>query len=262
MDDIFTSVLANADYFILLLFRMAGLVVPSPVFGRVNVPSSVKVGLAVSLTMMAFYYYPAGTAIEYQSLIGFLLVCAGELLLGIAMAFATNMFFALAFTGGQLIDMQIGFGIVNVYDQQNSTQVPMIGNVYNILLLIIFWGVDGHHRLIAMLFGTLKTLPVGHVLMSPAIGTAALEIFCKSFLLGVQVALPVVASGLIIEFCFGALMRTVPQLNMFVVGMPIKLMIGLLLLLITVPAFIAFSGTIFDQMYNAVDQMFGMFYAA
>lgn len=260
MSETVSAILANADYFILLLFRMGGLVVTSPIFGRVQVPNTVKVSFAVAVTMLAFHYYPPVADIAYSSLLGFFMVCLGELLIGLALAFVTNMFFTLVFTGGQLIDMQIGFGIVNVYDPQNNTQVPMTGNIMNILMLIVFWGVNGHFKLLDILFGTLTTLPVGNVHMSPEIGTVMLEVFSKTFTLGVMVGLPIIASGLIIEICFGALMRTVPQLNMFVVGMPIKLLIGLLLLALTLPVFVTFSSSIFDQMYQSLDLVFSAFY--
>ena len=261
MSDFFQSVLENADYFVLLLFRMAALVVSSPLFGRVHVPNTVKVGFAVSLGVFAFIFFPPVQPVVYGSLVGFVMAILGEVLIGVVLAFVTNMFFSLTFIGGQMIDMQIGFGIVNVYDQQNNTQVPMVGNLLNIILLLVFWGVDGHHRMIDILFLTLRRFPVGSVAMSADAGLAAAELFSKAFTLGVMVALPVIASGLIIEFGFGALMRTVPQLNMFVVGMPVKLLIGMLMLLVTIPVFTRFSSTIFSEMFDGVERMFSVFYS-
>jgi flagellar biosynthetic protein FliR len=155
--------------------------------------------------------------------------------------------------------MQIGFGIVNVYDIQNNTQVPMVGNIYNLLLLIVFFGVDGHQEIIRIVFRTLEYIPVGQAAFSPNVGLAAMEVFARSFTLGVTIALPMVASGLIIEICMGVLIRTVPQLNMFVVGMPTKLLIGLVLLMITFPAFVTLSGTIFSNMMDGVETMFDTF---
>lgn len=261
MSELFGNVLSNMDYFILVIFRMAGLVISSPIFGRVNVPARVKLGLALALGYMAFVYIPPVADITYNSLVSFALVVAGEILIGIIVAFATNVFFTLTYTAGQLIDMQIGFGIVNVYDPQNNTQVPMVGNIYNILLLIVFWGVDGHHKVLDIMFTSLHSLPVGNVGMSPSIGLAAAEIFAKAFTMGVMVALPIIASGLVIEICFGAIMRTVPQLNMFVVGVPIKLIVGMIMLVICIPAFVEFSNTLFEGMYQAVGTMFGALYS-
>ena len=254
------TILLSADYFILLMFRMGGLVLSSPIFGRVNVPMVAKVGLLLSLGYLMFNIFPQTVAIQYSTLIGFVLVCAGELLLGMALAYVTNVFFSLtAFTAGQLIDMQVGFGIVNVFDAQNNTQVPMMGNVLNIMFILTFFAVNGHLRLIEIVYLTIERMPVGTLIMSPAIGLTVVEIFLRSFLLGVMMALPIIASGLTIEMGFGMLMRAVPQIHMFIVGIPLKMLVGLTLFSITLPVFGRFSARVFDELYQAIEKMFANF---
>ena len=261
MDGIVVAVLANADYFVLLLFRMAALVISSPLFGRVGVPQLVKTAFTLALTVLFFITFPPVEEIVYSTLIGFTLIVVSEVMIGIALGFVTNMFFSLAFTAGQLIDMQIGFGIVNVYDQQNNTQIPMVGNLYNIILLLSFFGVNAHHKLFAMIRTTLTRLPVGNAVFSPNIGSVALELFAKAFLMGVMVALPVIASGLILEITLGVLIRSVPQMNMFVVGIPIKIAIGFVLLIVCIPMLVNYSNVIFDELFLGVERMFATFIA-
>lgn len=259
MSDFIISVLNNADYFVLLLFRVSGLVFPSPLFGRVNIPAQAKISLCLALTVLFFVCRPITANIAYSTLFGFAFLCLCELLLGMSLAFITNLFFTLTFTAGHMIDMQIGFGIVNVYDIQNNTQIPMIGNLLNVMLLIIFFAVNGHHKLISIIDVTLEALPLGHLTFNPNIGLVALEVFALAFSLGVMVALPVIASGLVLEICFGVLVRTVPQMNMFVVGIPLKLFVGFIILLLLLPAFVSFSETIFTEMFNGVERMFSTF---
>ena len=250
----------SADYFILLIFRMGGLVVASPIFGRVNVPVIAKIGLTLSLGYLMFNIFPQTVAIQYSNLIGYALLCAGELLLGMALAYITNVMFSMtAFTAGQLIDMQIGFGIVNVFDAQNNTQVPMMGNVLNITFILLFFGVDGHTRLIEILYLTIDRMPIGTLLYSPYIGITALEIFIRAFLLGVMIALPIIASGLTIEMGFGMLMRAVPQIHMFVIGIPLKMMVGIILFIVTLPVFATFSERIFSELFTGIEKMFANF---
>lgn len=255
-------IIANADYFVLLLFRVGGLVFTSPIFGRKQVPSISKIGLTATLAFLFFIYIPPAGAIKYDSLIGFALICISELLIGIALAFVTNVFFALNFVGGQLMDMQIGFGIVNVYDPQNNTQIPLVGNLMNLIMLIIFFIVNGHHRLIQIIQITVEKLPIGNLAFSPNIGLVALEIFSMSFLLGVMVALPLLASALVMEIAFGALIRTVPQMNMFVIGIPAKLFIGLLVMIFMIPLYVNFTDRIFNEMFLGIDKMFSTFMTA
>ena len=253
------ALLGNADYFILLLLRVSGLVIPSPIFGRVNIPARAKICLAVALSFLLFFVFPGRPVAEYSTLFGFFLVCAGELLLGVTLAFVTNVFFTLMFTAGQLIDMQIGFGIVNVFDIQNNTQIPMLGNVLNILLLIVFFAVDGHLQLIHTIVLTVERLPIGTLIFSPSTGLAAFEVFIRSFLIGVMVAMPVIACGLTIQILLGVAMRMVPQIHMFVVGIPLKMLIGLFVFMTTLPVYVYFSEVVFSEMFIGIEKMFAMF---
>jgi len=255
-----TTILLSADYFILILMRMSGIVLSSPIFGRVNVPIIAKIGLVASLTYLMFNVFPQTVAIQYSNLFGFFLLCAGELLLGMALAYITNIFFSLvAFTAGQLIDMQIGFGIVNVFDAQNNTQVPMMGNVLNIMLILLFYVVNGHLRLLEILYLTIERMPIGTLVFSATIGWTALEVFMRAFILGVMMALPIIASGLTIEMAFGMMMRAVPQIHMFIVGIPLKMLVGITLFIVTIPVFATFSSRIFGELFNGIEKMFANF---
>ena len=254
------SVLVSPDYFILLVCRVGGLVFTSPIFGRINLPTLAKIGLIAAVSYLLFTAFPQTVAIQYSTLAGFALIIMGELLLGMALAFVTNVFFSLtAFTAGQLIDMQIGFGIVNVFDIQNNTQIPMMGNVLNLMLLMMFFAVNGHLRLIEMIYLTLERMPIGLLAFTPSIGLTALELFARAFLLGVMMALPILASGLMLEICFGMLMRAVPQIHMFVVGIPLKMLVGIAVFAITLPVFVGFSSKIFEEMFIGLEKMFAMF---
>lgn len=262
MSEAINLIILNLDYFILLLFRVAGLVFTSPVFGRKPTPSLVKIGFSFALTYLFFTAIPPAEPISYDSLINFALLCVSELLIGLALTYVTNIFFSLNYVSGHIIDMQIGFGIVNVYDPQNNTQIPLMGNLLNLIMLIVFFIVGGHHRLIQIVFLTIEKLPIGNLVFSPNIGLVVLEAFSRSFLLGVMIALPVLASALITHVAFGVLIRTVPQINMFVVGVPVKLIIGLIIMILLVPLYVNFTDRIFDDMFLGIDKMFNTFAAA
>jgi len=260
MDSLANTVLASADYFVLLLFRVSGLIFSSPIFGRVNIPQITKIGFILAITFLLFIAFPQEADIYYSTLMGFTLLVIVELLLGISLAFATNVFFSLlAFTAGQMIDMQIGFGIVNVFDAQNNMQAPMMGNVLNIMLLLMFFAFNGHLMLIEVIYLTLERMPIGTLVFTHIIALTALEIFIRAFLLGVMMALPILAAGLMLEICFGMLMRAVPQIHMFVVGIPLKMLVGMMIFAASVPVFVNFSARVFDEMFRAIEQMFANF---
>jgi flagellar biosynthetic protein FliR len=175
------------------------------------------------------------------------------------MGFVTTLFFNLVYSAGQIIDMQIGFGIVSVYDIQINTQVPVTGNILNVILLIVFFCVDGHLKLISILYFTFTKIPVGHVLLTMNFVSVMLEAFSLTCVLAVMVAMPILAAGIILEISMGVLIRSVPQMNMFVIGVPVKIVVGLLVLFISIPVFVGFSSTIFTEMFQAIEKVFGLF---
>ena len=241
--------------FALILIRMSGLFLMSPIWGRANVPARLKIGLCILLTIILINLNPPGETLGV-GVAGFALMCAGELLVGLALGFVTTIFFSIVFTAGQIIDMQTGFGMVQVYDVQMNIQIPIVGNLLNLMILLCFVIAGGHLRLIEALMGTFEALPVGRVILDTRLPLVFLEAFLRSFVLAVQVAMPVIASGLLAEVALGIIVRTAPQMNVFVIGIPIKIIIGLLMIILIVPVFVAMTGPIYDEMFNSIGKAF------
>lgn len=255
MESILSEVSLHLDFFILMFLRITALIVSSPIFGRKNVPTSVRIGFCLILTYVMFAAYPVITAIEYKNLLEFSVLCIKELLFGLVLGYVTNLFFSIAQTAGYVIDMNTGFGMVNVLDMQNNISVPITGNFLNIVMLISFFGVNGHHQLIYIIKSTFKNIPIGSVTLNPNIAWTALEVFVFSFILAVNVAMPVIVSGLLAELILGFIVRTVPQMNMFVLGIPLKILIGLIMLLLIMPIYVSFTNVIFQNMFTAIERM-------
>lgn len=242
--------------FLLLLLRVSALIIASPLFGRVNIPRMTKVGFCVFLTYMFFVAYPTEVVLDDVTLFSFAGICLKELLFGLILGFCTNLFFTLVFTSGQMIDMQIGFGMVNVLDPQSNMQVPVTGNILNLLLLICFFAVNGHHRLFTVIISSMQGIPVGQAVFQPALmARAALEAFSLAFLLAIQVAMPVIAGAVALEVVLGIMIRTVPQLNMFVAGLPLKVLLGLILFFLMMQPYVRMSNVIFSEMFDSIRAM-------
>lgn len=218
-------------------------------------PRLIKVCLCIVLTYVMFAANALAPQPQYDNMAGFALLCLMELLFGLALGFVVTLFFALVEIAGHYIDMQMGFGMVNVLDVQNQTSVPITGNLLSIVLLITFFGVNGHLKLIYILNSTFTQIPVGTVTLNPHIGMTALEVFALAFLLAVHVALPLIMSGLMGELALGFITRAVPQINIFVVGIPIKVALGFLMLLLVLPVYVNFTDAIFDRMFESINTM-------
>lgn len=254
MDVILGNIIRHLDSFALMFIRITALVVSSPIFGRRNVPNIAKIGLCLTLTYIVF------TVTGVQPLLirnswEFALLCIKELLFGVVIGYCTQVFFSLVQTAGYAVDMQMGFGMVNVFDVQNNISVPVTGNLMYVILTLMFFAVNAHHQLIYILLSTFESVPVGQVVLNPAIGYAALEVFVLGFVMAVNVAMPFIASGLLAEITLGFIVRTTPQMNVFVVGIPLKILLGFIMLLIIMPIYVRYTSTVFQNMFSAIDYM-------
>ena len=260
MEELVSLIMNNFDYTLLLFLRVSGLILPSPIFGRRTVPGVIKIAFICCLTFIFLLSFPGSTeGAVYNTLLEYVIMCFKELLFGFAIGYITTLFFNLVFSAGQIIDMQIGFGIVSVYDVQNNSQVPVMGNLLNIILLIVFFCVNGHLKLIAILYATFEKIPVGQIQLSMNFVTVMLEAFSLTFILAIMVAMPLLAAGLILEIAMGVLIRSVPQMNMFVIGIPVKIVVGLFVLMVSASVFVSFSNTIFTEMFQSIQQVFNTF---
>lgn len=245
------------DYVFLLFLRISGILIGSPVFGRKNVPSMFKIGFCAILTLVfltgisAPMQYPV-----FGQLLEYILICVRELLFGAAMGFVLTAMFNITLTAGSIMDYQIGFNMANIYDAQNNTQSPITGSLLNLMLLILFFAQDGHLKLVDILYRTIEAVPVGAAMTAPGIMWVAAEVMSKSLMLSVMVAMPVLAAGMMMEIALGATIRTVPQLNMFVIGIPLKIIVGLIMFALTLTVFADFSKVIFTKAFDYIGMMF------
>ncbi|MCL1819179.1 MAG: flagellar biosynthetic protein FliR [Oscillospiraceae bacterium] len=239
-------------HFLLFVVRMSALFIVSPIFGRNNIPAYVKVLLSVILAFIAIQMFPPAPGLP-PTILHFVFTIFGELLIGLIIGYVTTMFFSVVFTAGNIIDTQIGFGMVQIYDVATNAQMPVAGTLMNSILLICVLLSNGHIKLIRLLFATFEYIPVGHAAFRPEIGTLMLNGFVTTFILSVNVAIPLVASALVAEVGLGIVVRTSPQMNIFVIGIPLKTLLGLIMLGVVLPVFIRFTNIIFERMYEFIN---------
>lgn len=237
--------------FLLVLVRMGSLFVITPVFGSRNVPSYLKIGFAFFCSVILTTLLK-GVTVEYTSFIAYAGMVLKELAVGIILGYASYMVFSALYIAGQIIDTQIGFGMVNVLDPMHDSQVPLTGNLMYILGLIFFMLIDGHHILLTALFKSYNILPINGFAFNDVLFNNMLHIFYETFAIGFKISIPIVAASLLAEVALGILAKTVPQMNVFVVGMPLKVGIGLLTFIVMLPMLINSMEVTFDKMYDYI----------
>lgn len=251
--------LNGIDVFILLFVRMTGLFVVAPIFGRRNIPAYFKIGFSFMLALILVNTVSV-PEIEYQqSIYQYAFLIIKEFIVGITIGFVADMIFTAIYLAGQIIDMQIGFGLVNVLDPINNIQVPITANFYFIISMLVFLVVKGHHLLISTLFDSYNYIPIGNMVFGEMLINDVIRVFGSVFIIGFKIAAPITAAIMIADVALGVMARTVPQLNVFVVGMPLKIAVGIIVMLLTVPMFIMLLDSIFStidvELFNFLRDM-------
>lgn len=241
-------VLSGIDAFLLILVRVTGLFVVSPVFGRRNLPAYFKIGFSFMLALIFVNVVKVPEISDSGSIYRYAFLIAKEFIVGLTIGYVSYMMFTAIYIAGQLIDMQIGFGMVNILDPVSNIQVPVTSNFYFVITMIVFLAVNGHHMLIKALYDSFTLIPPGAAVFGENLIKDVIRLFGELFSIGFRIAAPVTAAVLITDVALGVISKSIPQLNVFVVGMPLKIALGIVVIMITIPMFILLLGALFDSM--------------
>ena len=221
--------------FIWPLSRILALVATAPLLGNPSVPVRVKLGLAVMITVLVMPLVEKSLPqIDPASGVGFAILLQ-QVLIGIAMGLVMRIVFVAVEMAGELIGLQMGLGFAIFFDPQNSGQIDIVGRFLGVIASLAFLAIDGHLIMIALISQSFSTLPIGLEGMTNATFTTLANWGSEIFKSGLQLSLPVLTALLITNLALGVLTRVAPQLNIFAVGFPLTLSIGLLVMALSMP---------------------------
>lgn len=226
----------NFSLFLLIFSRWAGMVMLAPVFGARGVPGMVKLGLAVSMSIILFPLVLAEAPVVPNELFPLVGIIIKEVLVGLSLGFIINLVTAIMQGAGQLIDFQTGFIMGNTVDPINGTQSPMTGSFLMVLTTMLLLSTNSHHYIIAALVRSYEFLPINPSALSYG-ADFFIDITSKVIALSLQIAMPVYGALFLVDVGIGFLSKTVPQLNIFSVIFPVKVIFGITLLFLMIPIF-------------------------
>lgn len=214
----------------LLSLRLATVLALTPLLQSASVPAIVRVLTVVGLAAVLAMAIPAAAAPGRQLLqdTGALIDAAlRELALGVTLALGIQAAFAAFTLAGRLLDVQIGFGMGQVIDPATRQQIPILTSAFNQAAVVVFFVIDGHHALLRALAFSLERFPLGQAWPLEAAAVPVFKQVGSLFALGFALAAPVVFCLLLTELVLGVVARNLPQMNMFVVALPAKVVVGL-----------------------------------
>jgi flagellar biosynthetic protein FliR len=199
-----------------------------PLFGERLVPIRVKLAISFFLALLLFPVIPATAVHLADNVLDYSLQMAGEILIGVILGLAPRLILAGIQLAGQVIGFQMGFAIANIVDPVTSAQVSIIAELYYLIAMLMFLAFDFHHILIGALVESFTLVsPLGFVLRGELVGSLA-QFSGNLFLVSVKIGAPVIVALTLLNVSLGIVSRTVPQINIFIVGFPVQIMVGLL----------------------------------
>ena len=250
------SIIEMYPYLLLIFVRLTSFFMIAPLFSMKGVPNQFKVGLAFFIALVALSSLPEGEPLLLNSF--YILLIIKELGVGLALGFTAALLLYTVQIAGAFIDFQMGFSIASVMDPQTGTQVPIIGHFKYILALLFLLTVNGHHLMLDGVMQSFQSFPVESIAFSAKMEDVAhffTRLFVEMFMIALQIALPIVGALFLVDVALGILAKTVPQLNIFAVGLPLKIIVGFIMLFLSMPIFFYLLQILFEKILISMSQL-------
>jgi flagellar biosynthetic protein FliR len=231
----------------LIIARISAFMSLAPFFSIKGTPPLVRVALGV---FSAALLLPIIQMVDVKDLsLGvFMLLLIKEIIIGIILGFVSMLTFTAIRVAGELVDIQMGFAMAKVFDPQNMSRITLVGQFFYFLGILLFLTINGHHSLIAAIYRSYELIPIQDIIIGKSIVIFIIKTFVGMFALGFKISAPFVAVLFISDIVLGLIARTVPQLNVFILGFPIKAGLGMIAIALALPVLSVVLGNILTQM--------------
>ncbi len=246
------------EFILLVLIRLSSFVMTAPFLSYASIPVRVKLSISVVLSIIVVSMVEP-TALEYSGVIGFSALMIKEACVGIALGFMSNICLYILNFSGQLMDMEMGLSMSNIFDPQTQIQGTVSGTLYLYAVMLLMLVSHMHYFVIQAIIDSFQFFNIGEAVFSRDITHIMTEFFPNYFIIAFRILLPIFGCMLMINIVLGVLARAAPQMNMFVIGMQLKVAVGIIILYIIVETMPGVTNFIYDQMRTVTNQLIDVF---
>jgi len=244
--------------FLLVLIRVGGVLMTAPIFGSSNIPSQIKIVVILVFSLILNPFLPS-TSVLPEQIHHFLMLVFSELLIGVTLGLIGKILFAAVEFAGAMTGFQMGLSIANVFDPASMQQVSLLSKLETLIASLVFLSLDGPALVVQAMVRSYQLIPVGQASMGDDLASMMIQLSSGIFSIGFQLGAPLIIALLITNVILGLLSRSVPQIQIFVVGFPLTLMMGFIFLLLGMPFMIQAIRIMFglydDQMLDAIQML-------
>ncbi|MGE5580942.1 MAG: flagellar biosynthetic protein FliR [Bacillota bacterium] len=218
--------------------RTSGLVAAAPVFQSRFLPVPVKILFSFALALVVAPFIRSSMDLTRFNFWMAVFTIIQEVLVGLIIGFVVNLTLFALQLAGYYFDVSMGFGVVNILDPNTGTEMPLLGQFNYILALLIFLAINGHHTLIMSLIQSYEVVKPGMLFLKKEAAGVFVEAFAKMFYLGFKIGIPILGTIFLVDVALGVIAKLIPQINVFMIGFPVKIILGLLVLILFLPIYV------------------------
>ena len=244
--------LPQVQIFLLILVRVIAILLTAPIFNSRNIPVLFKVGLSFAVSLILFPILNLQDLPVRFDAIPLVIGIVSEILIGIIIGLSARMIFVGIQLAGQLVGFQMGLAMANIIDPATSEQVPLLAQLNNLIALLIFLAINAHYWFLRALVESFRLVPPFEFQFTNSLMEQLMSLAGNIFIIAVKVGAPLIVVLLLMSVAFGLAARTVPQMNIFFVAMPLKILVGLIFLLLALPYMTSFFESIFSGLGNDI----------
>ncbi len=243
----------NLEFYLLVLMRISAFVLTAPFFNYNSIPARMKAALSLVLTIVVIQTLPV-IPLSYIGVLGFSILVLKETVVGMILGFLCNVCFYIINFAGHVMDMEMGLAMASLFDPATNVQITVTGNIYNYFVMLMLVVTNSHYYIIRAITDSFSYFNVGQAVFQNGIEGIIMDFMGNYFLIAVRICLPIFCCMMLINVILGVLTRAAPQMNMFVVGIQIKVLAGLVVLVLIMQTLPTVSDFIFTEMKELVSQ--------
>ena len=248
----------DLEYFLLILVRVSCFVYVAPFFSMKNTPANVRVAISFFTSLLLYQALTPAEAVTYSSLAGYTVIVLKEALVGLLIGLAANICTSIVNFAGSIADMETGLSMVTLMDPTSRESTSITGALYQYVLMLMMIATGMYRYLFGALADTFILIPVnGAVLRADSLVDSMLEFLSDYVIIGFRIVLPIFCSILLLNAVLGILAKVSPQMNMFAVGIQLKVLVGLSVLFLTAGMLPGIGDFVFDEMKRMIHSFVG-----
>lgn len=222
---------------VLVFVRVVAIIWLAPIFGSSSIPNTVKSGFALLVSFIAYPFVDFSNVVFIETIFGLLLAIVKEAVIGMIIGYVSIMMFSAVRLTGQLLGRQMGFAIANVVDPLTNEQMSVVAHMLYFVTVLTFLGTNMHHYFIKAIIRSLEVISLGGFSPDGAMMEYIIKLTSNLFVVAIKLGAPLISILLVVSAAMGIVAKTVPQLNILIAGMPIRIGVGLVGFLIMVPVY-------------------------